>query len=213
MSRLSHVYLEKGGTPRLRRRPAAPGRGSTIFDVSLARPAVLVSVTRPTAADGAEFVERARASAELHHPWVTPPTTAAQYDTYLRRVQQTGFSGYLARRQEDGALVGYFTLGHIVRDALQSAYLGYAGFVPYTGRGYMSEAMQQVLDDAFGRLQLHRVEANIQPANAPSIALARRTGFQLEGFSPAYLRIGGEWRDHERWAIRADTWAELSASR
>ncbi len=168
------------------------------------RTAPAVALRVPSLADGDEFVARTRASVDLHHPWVTPPATRAQYESYLRRVQQSDFAGYLACHRDDGAILGYFTLGHIVRDALQSAYLGYAAFAPFHGRGHMTEAMRLVLNDAFERLRLHRVEANIQPGNAPSLALAQRCGFRREGFSPAYLKIGGVWRDHERWAIRAD---------
>jgi ribosomal-protein-alanine N-acetyltransferase len=68
----------------------------------------------------------------------------------------------------------------------------------------MAEALAQVLDFAFGELGLHRLEANIQPGNARSIALVERLGFRKEGFSPRYLKIDGDWRDHERWAILAE---------
>ncbi|MDI7066159.1 GNAT family protein, partial [Klebsiella pneumoniae] len=60
------------------------------------------------------------------------------------------------------------------------------------------------VDFAFSELGLHRLEANIQPRNTASIALVRRVGFKQEGLSPSYLRINGEWRDHERWALLAD---------
>ncbi len=66
--------------------------------------------------------------------------------------------------------------------------------------------MHLVLREAFTTLRLHRLEANIQPGNRASILLVQRCGFELEGFSPRYLKVGGRWRDHERWAIRADTW-------
>jgi len=73
----------------------------------------------------------------------------------------------------------------------------------------MTEALQLVLRHAFTKLELHRLEANIQPGNTASIALAKRCGFELEGYSPRYLKVGGRWRDHERWAIRAETWRAL----
>ncbi len=70
----------------------------------------------------------------------------------------------------------------------------------------MGEALQQALRLAFNHLRLHRVEANIQPGNSASIALVKRAGFSLEGFSPRYLKIAGRWRDHQRWAILAEDW-------
>jgi len=70
----------------------------------------------------------------------------------------------------------------------------------------MRDGLGLVFDSVFGELGLHRQEANIQPGNAASIALVKRLGFRLEGFSPKFLKIGGRWRDHERWAILADEW-------
>jgi [ribosomal protein S5]-alanine N-acetyltransferase len=61
-----------------------------------------------------------------------------------------------------------------------------------------------VLHYAFTRLKLHRLEANVQPENQKSKALIKRSGFRYEGFSPRYLKVGGKWRDHERWAILAE---------
>jgi ribosomal-protein-alanine N-acetyltransferase len=74
----------------------------------------------------------------------------------------------------------------------------------------MTEGLRLVLRDAFDRIRLHRVEANVQPGNVRSIALVERIGFRREGYSPRYLKIGGRWRDHVRYAILAE---EFSARR
>ena len=74
-------------------------------------------------------------------------------------------------------------------------------------------AEQVPLDDAFGRIGLHRIEANVQPGNGPSRALVERLGFRLEGFSPQYLTVNGAWRDHDRWAILSDEWRAASRGR
>jgi ribosomal-protein-alanine N-acetyltransferase len=87
---------------------------------------------------------------------------------------------------------------------VQSAYLGYYGMSNFARTGLMTEALRAAVAYAFSELGLHRVEANIQPGNTASTALVRRLGFKQEGLSPRYLRINGEWRDHERWALLAD---------
>jgi [ribosomal protein S5]-alanine N-acetyltransferase len=165
-----------------------------------------VELSAPGPADEADFIAAMLASRELHGPFLHPPTTAAAYAEYLSRLGERK-AGFLARRREDGAIVGWLNVSEIVRGALQGAFLGYGGVAGFTGQGYMSEALQLVLHEAFETLGLHRLEANIQPGNVSSIALVRRAGFKLEGFSEAYLKIGGRWRDHERWALRSETWA------
>jgi ribosomal-protein-alanine N-acetyltransferase len=70
----------------------------------------------------------------------------------------------------------------------------------------MREGLHLVIDRCFDDLRLHRLEANIQPSNERSIALVRGLGFRKEGLSRRYLKIGGRWRDHERWALLVDEW-------
>ncbi len=75
----------------------------------------------------------------------------------------------------------------------------------------MREGLELVLRHAFVHLDLHRIEANIQPGNQPRSRSPRGAGFRREGFSPRYLKIGGRWRDHERWAILAEDWRVQAA--
>ena len=71
----------------------------------------------------------------------------------------------------------------------------------------MRLGLKLLLKEAFQELNLHRLEANIQPENIASIRLVAGAGFIKEGFSRQYLRIGGlEWKDHERWAIINEVW-------
>ncbi len=134
------------------------------------------------------------------------PETAEAYALYLERARREANAYYLAHRRNDDAIVGFLNISEIVRGKLQSGYLGYGGVAEFAGRGYLTEALHLLLDEAFRQLRLHRLEANIQPGNTASIALARRCGFELEGLSPRYLKIGGRWRDHERWAITKESW-------
>ena len=107
---------------------------------------------------------------------------------------------------ENQEIAGSLNFGQIFRKVFQNAYLGYQLFAGFTGKGYMTEAVDLGLSHAFLDLKLHRVEANVQPSNIPSIAVLRRNGFVKEGFSRRYLKINGRWRDHERWAILKEDW-------
>lgn len=163
-----------------------------------------VRLAVPRVADGREFIEVMERSRALHHPWVAAPTTPEAWRRYLQRLQRPTEEGFLIRRLADNALCGVVNLNVITYEALCSAYLSYYAAAELSGMGYMKEGLQLVIERSFGVLGLHRLEANIQPGNEASIRLVESLGFECEGYSPRYLKIGGKWRDHERWALLAD---------
>ena len=163
-----------------------------------------VGVRRLAADDRAAFLAAARASADLHRPWTSPPTTDAAFDSYLARTADDAMSCLLVVRRDDGALAGVYNLSEIVRGSFQNAYLGYYAFVPHAGMGAMRAAMPLVFAHAFDELGLHRLQANVQPGNERSRRLLEATGWREEGTAERYLLIDGAWRDHVMYAITAD---------
>ncbi|MGV4888193.1 GNAT family N-acetyltransferase [Streptomyces viridosporus] len=165
-----------------------------------------VGIRRFTRADGTEFTARVRESKDLHHPWLFPPDDLSAYSAYAGRlIEDPTKAGFLVCEKEaDGALAGFININNIVRGGFRCGALGYGAFAHAAGRGLMREALGLVVRYAFGPMGLHRLEINVQPGNAASIALARACGFRLEGFSPKMLFVDGAWRDHERWAITSE---------
>lgn len=165
---------------------------------------VLVVLSSPSPSDAGEFIDAVKSSQSLHHPWLDAPDSPARFAAYLVRAGSADQASFLLRHRSCGRLIGFVNVNNIVRGGFQSGYLGYGAFASHAGRGLMTEGLRAVVTVAFGDLGLHRLEANIQPGNARSIALVQRLGFEKEGFSRRYLRIDGDWRDHERWALLAD---------
>jgi len=177
------------------------------------RRAVRVYLEAASRAREAEFLQRVKASQRLHRPWLTAPHTPEHFRDLVSRSRKPSQESFFVCLIETGELVGVINLNEIVRGLFQSAYLGYYAFEPFAGEGYMTEGVTLVLDQAFGPLGLNRLEANVQPRNKRSSRLISRLGFRLEGFSPRYLKIGGRWCDHERWAVLADEWTARSVRR
>ncbi|MDN3252756.1 GNAT family N-acetyltransferase [Streptomyces mutabilis] len=170
-----------------------------------------VGIRHFTYEDGAEFTARARESKDLHHPWLFPPDSVQAYEAYAGRlIEDPAKAGFLicekdAGTTDGGSIAGFVNINNIVHGGFLSGALGYGAFAHAAGRGLMREGLDLVVRYAFGPMRLHRLEINVQPGNAASIALARACGFHLEGFSPRMLHIDGAWRDHQRWAITAES--------
>jgi ribosomal-protein-alanine N-acetyltransferase len=165
-----------------------------------------VYLAKPGQHDAGELIALNRASVKLHRGLVSPPTSEDQFRALLKRSREPEFAYFLIHRVVDKRIVGAINLSQIFLGPFRSAYLGYYIGAAHARQGYMTEGLQLMLRYAFKQLKLHRIEANVQPHNVSSIALIKRAGFVREGYSPRYLKIGGRWRDHERWAILSEHW-------
>lgn len=147
-------------------------------------------------------------------PWEpTWPPDALSRSSYRSRLARyaedwrtdQGYNFFIFRR-EDEALAGGVGLSNVRRGVAETASLGYWMGEPFAGRRYMTAALPLVLDFAFARLRLHRVEAACLPTNVPSRSLLLRTGFREEGYARGYLLIDGKWQDHVLFAILREEW-------
>lgn len=162
----------------------------------------------PQMNDSAEFYEQSKSSLKFHAGFVNPPMLGNEFENFVERNDSDSNECFLICENETAVIMGMINMSQIFYKSFRNAYLGYYLFAEFSGKGFMTEALELILDFAFRDLNLHRLEANIQPHNVSSINLVKRCGFTREGFSQKYLKIGGKWRDHERWAIIKENWRE-----
>ena len=112
-------------------------------------------------------------------------------------------------RNSDQQMIGTCTLWNI---HLQNrrAEVGYALGRPYWGNGYMFEAMQALVEHAFRVMQLHRLEADIDPRNEGSAKSLVRLGFRHEGLLRERWIVGDEISDSAVYGLLASQWRGVS---
>ncbi|WP_240979778.1 GNAT family protein [Streptomyces sp. HNM0574] len=166
-----------------------------------------VYIRPPQPSDETAYREAVLRSADHLSPW--NPVEPDGFPDLLRR-QGPLLRTLLILDREDDGLVGRVNVANIVRARFRNGSLGYDSYLPYAGTGRMTEGMRLVVGHCFAPppegLALHRLEINVQPDNARSLAMARRLGFRHEGFSPRMLYLNDAWRDHERFALTAEEW-------
>jgi ribosomal-protein-alanine N-acetyltransferase len=96
---------------------------------------------------------------------------------------------------EANRIVGRVNLSVVKRAHYHSAVLGYRIGQAACGKGYASEAVRQVLEIAFGKLRLARIEADCRIDNVASSRVLTRNGFVQFGHSRRSFELGGVWHD------------------
>jgi RimJ/RimL family protein N-acetyltransferase len=119
-----------------------------------------------------------------------------------RRLFQWGIA-----RKTDDRIIGTCTLSHIDTDN-RRAELGYALDREHWGQGYMQEALTALLSFCFGKLNMHRIEADVDPKNVSSVRTLERLGFQREGYLRERWLVGGGVQDTLFYGLLRHEWQE-----
>ncbi|ANS75856.1 alanine acetyltransferase [Paenibacillus yonginensis] len=168
----------------------------------------LQSLTARDAAEVLAYLERNR---QFLEPWeIRREASYYTLETQRRLLEEEAdkmdsgqlFKLWFRTRGENGRIIGSAALSNIVRGAFLSCHLGYKLDEEERNKGYMTEALKAIIDFAFHKLGLHRIEANIMPRNAASLAVVHKLGFYHEGVAFKYLNINGVWEDHIHMVLR-----------
>lgn len=96
--------------------------------------------------------------------------------------------------KDGGQMIGTACIWNINKQD-ERAEIGYDLLPEYRSKGFMTEAITEVIKYGFEEMKLHSLEANINPANNDSIKLAERVGFVKEAHYKEHVLFDGAWRD------------------
>jgi [ribosomal protein S5]-alanine N-acetyltransferase len=140
-------------------------------------------------------------------------TTTKNESFYTLKLQEDIIKDNIIKKENDekysfgiftknsGELIGNVALTEVLRNSLQSCYIGYYLDMRQNGQGYMTEVVKLVVKFAFEDLKLHRIEAGVMPHNIRSMRVLEKAGFQKEGIARKNVKINGVWQDHQVLAI------------
>lgn len=142
--------------------------------------------------------------------WGVPPLTdlagahALLAENHDRFRVRTSLQWGVARRADD-QVIGTCSLYRPDFPNRRSE-LGFALAHACWGRGFASEAIELAITYAFTTLQLHRLEADVDPRNVASLRTLERAGFQREGYLRERYHLNGETQDSVYLGLLRSEW-------
>lgn len=130
------------------------------------------------------------------HELIARTAAAASAGTYL----------YLGiERKSDGKLIGECSLFNLMAQC-RRAEVGYTLAHEAWAKGYIGEALIALLEFGFTRLELNRVEADIDPRNTASARTLEKLHFQREGLLRERWIVDGEVSDTALYGLLRREW-------
>jgi len=114
--------------------------------------------------------------------------------------------------KQTGQLVGDCALKVHAADARQAT-IGITLCRAFQGQGLATEALSALLEYLFLEANLHRVQADTDPANVRAWRLLERLGMRREAHCLQSLWFKGHWADEYFYAILRQEWHQLRQAR
>lgn len=142
---------------------------------------------------------------------VLPDRAAAEalLDEIVRLFADRSLFQWGITERETDAVVGTCTLASLSHEH-RRAEVGFALARAKWGQGYVAEALPALIAFAFEQLDLHRLEADVDPRNDRSIRALEREGFEREGRLRERYHVNGEVQDAVVYGLLRRTWRSRS---
>ena len=151
---------------------------------------------RPIAAHDAEGLHEAYGDADAMRHWDHPPSRDVSQTAERIRMSAEAdprWHGMWAIQTHAGRFAGAINY-HARNEQQRRLAVGWIVVPSFWRRGIMTEAATPVISHCFTQLDVHRIEARIEPENLPSRRLAAKLGFTEEGLLRDWLCVAGEFR-------------------
>ena len=125
-------------------------------------------------------------------------TTEAEALDFIKKIDESLENNYgitwAISLKNNLQLIGTVGFWRIINEHYR-AEIGYMLSPDFHGKGIMQEAIEQTLDYGFSIMNLHSVEANVNPGNMASIKLLEKNGFVKEAHFKEHYYHDGKFLD------------------
>ncbi len=129
----------------------------------------------------------------LWSPHINMAATEGYIEFLEKRYLRGLYGDWAVELKENGKMIGTCGFANIDSES-KICEIGYVLSPFYRGKGYMTEAVNAVLEMSFELLGMEKAKLRIIKENEPSIRLAERVGFRRDEFGEYPLEIKGETR-------------------
>lgn len=171
-------------TPRLQLRPLQPGDAEALFAIHSDARVVRYWSSRP---------------------WTSLDQADAMIASDLKELPAGDHLRLGLELRGSNQIIGTCSLFHLAPQC-RRAEIGYAMAHAHWGNGLMHEALSALLHWGFTTLDLNRVEADVDPRNAPSVRSLQRLGFLKEGRLRERWIVEGEVSDSDLYGLLRRDW-------